>query len=181
MRESFLAQGIADYDILRFMNKKCSFKYAGAMVLGMHDALVEITGILAGLAFAVDSRRVIVMTGAIPAVAASLSMAAANYMAERTNKNPHAFICAMYTGAMYVVTSAAVILPFCLIPNRGWALGIMGLIAVGIIFIFNLIIGRDGARSFIERFTEMLAVCVGVSVTSFAIGQAAKFFLGVNI
>ncbi len=180
-RYSFLAQQLYDYDNLKAMIKKCKFEYAGAMVLGMHDALVEITGILAGLAFAIDSRRTIIMTAAIAAVAASLSMAAANYMAERTQSNKNAFICAIYTGIMYVSTSAAVILPFCLIHNRFWALTTMATIAVTIIFIFNLFVGRDSKRSFVKRFFEMLFVCFGVSIASFAIGQAAKYFLGVQI
>ena len=66
------------------MTKKCNFRYTGDLVLGMHDALVEITGIIAGLTFAIENNRVIVMTGIIASVAASLSMAAANYMAQRT-------------------------------------------------------------------------------------------------
>lgn len=150
-------------------------------MLGMHDALVEITGIIAGLAFAIDSRRVIVMTASIAAVAASLSMAAANYMAQRTENNSNAFICALYTGAMYIATSAAIILPFCIVKNHGTAIAVMAMIAIGIIFTFNLFIGRDGNRSFFERFFEMLFVCIGVSVASFTIGQLAKYFLGVNI
>ena len=77
------------------------------MVLGMHDALVEITGIIAGLTFAVESRRVIVMTGAIAAVAASLSMAAANYMAQRADKKPDAFICLGVSAASFLIGQAA--------------------------------------------------------------------------
>lgn len=151
------------------------------MVLGMHDALVEITGIIAGLAFAIESRRAIVMTASIAAVAASLSMAAANYMAERTKNNSGALICALYTGAMYIATSAAVILPFCIIKNHAIAITVMAVIAIAIIFTFNLFIGRDSNRSFGERFCEMLLVCTGVSIASFTIGQLAKYFLGVNI
>ena len=69
------------------MKQKCNFKYTGAMVLGMHDALVELSGIIAGLTFAIETSRIIIMTGAIAAVAASLSMAAANYMAQRADGN----------------------------------------------------------------------------------------------
>lgn len=161
--------------------QKCKFEYAGAMVLGMHDALVEITGILAGLAFAVESDRTIVMTGIIAAVAASLSMAAACYMAERTKDNSKAARCAMHTGIMYIITSTAVIAPFAMVKNRAAALTAMGLIAIGIIFIFNLILHHKNKRTFLERFFEMLFVCAGVSVASFVIGQATKYFLGANI
>ncbi len=151
------------------------------MVLGMHDALVEITGILAGLAMAITSARVIVMTGIIASVSASLSMAAANYMAQRTDNNADAHICAMYTGIMYIATSMAIISPFCFVHNRSWALGLMFAIAIGIIFVFNLMIGRRSHRSFWARFGEMMGVCTGVSVVSFAIGQMAKHLLGVSI
>jgi len=87
------------------------------MVLGMHDALVELSGIIAGLTFAIETSRIIIMTGAIAAVAASLSMAAANYMAQRADGNRDAAVCAAYTGAMYIGTSAALLLPFCIIGN----------------------------------------------------------------
>ncbi len=156
-------------------------KYTGALVLGMHDALVEISGIIAGLAFAFSDRKVIIMTAAIAAVAASLSMAAANFQAQRAEHNSNALRAALYTGIMYVVTSTILILPFAIIPNRFWALGIMGIMAVLIIFGFNCSIGILTRRPFVQRFLEMLAICVGVSVASFAIGVAAKYFLGVSI
>lgn len=161
-------------------NKKC-FQYTGALVLGMHDALVELSGIIAGLTFAIEDRRIIIMTGAIAAVAASLSMAAANYQAQRADNNPAALTAAFYTGLMYVTTSAMLIFPFTVIPNRFWALGMMGMIAVLIIFGFNCAMGYATGRPFIKRFVEMLSICVGVSIASFIIGGAAKYFMGVNI
>lgn len=151
------------------------------MVLGMHDALVELTGIIAGLTFAIESLRIIVMTGAVAAVAASLSMAAANYMAQRTDGNSDAIVCAMYTGATYIATSVALLIPFCIIPNRFWALSTMAAIAVAIIFTFNYTVGKITGRPWRGAFIEMLGVCLGVSTASFIIGQAAKYFLGVTI
>lgn len=163
------------------MKKQKKFKYAGALVLGMHDALVELSGIIAGLTFAIIDRQVIIMTAAIAAAAASLSMAAANYQAERTNENPDALKCAIYTGMMYVGTSALLIFPFTIIPNRFLALGIMAIFAVLIIFGFNCVIGMCMRRPFFKRFLEMLAICMGVAIASFVIGQLARRFLGVQI
>ncbi len=163
------------------MENKNGFKYTAALVLGMHDALVELSGIIAGLTFAINDTKVIIMTGAIAAVAASLSMAAANYQAQRADDNPHALTAALYTGAMYVVTSALLIFPFAVVPNKFWALGIMGLIATLIIFGFNCAIGFTTRRPFLRRFAEMLLICAGVSVVSFVIGMAAKYFMGVQI
>ncbi len=169
------------YVTIHVMKQKCNFKYTGAMVLGMHDALVELSGIIAGLTFAIETSRIIIMTGAIAAVAASLSMAAANYMAQRADGNRDAAVCAAYTGAMYIGTSAALLLPFCIIGNRFWALGAMGAVVVGVVLLFNWYIGAKNHRPWGRAFWEMLGVCVGVSVASFTIGQAAKYFLGVTI
>ncbi|MDE6250422.1 MAG: VIT1/CCC1 transporter family protein [Alphaproteobacteria bacterium] len=157
------------------------YKYTSALVLGMHDALVEISGTIAGLTFAFTDRKVIIMTGAIAAVAASLSMAAANFQAQRSENNPNAFRAALYTGIMYVTTSVILILPFAVIPNRFWALGMMAIMAVLIIFGFNCSIGILTRRPFVPRFLEMLGIYIGVSIASFAIGTAAKYFMGITI
>lgn len=158
-----------------------NYKYTSALVLGMHDALVEISGTIAGLTFAFTDRRVIIMTASIAAIAASLSMAAANYQAQRSEDNPNALRAAIYTGIMYVVTSAILIMPFTVVPDRFWALIIMAIMAILIIFGFNCSIGILTRRPFVPRFLEMLLICAGVSVASFAIGMAAKYFLGVTI
>lgn len=163
------------------MKEQKNFKYAGALVLGMHDALVELSGIIAGLTFAIIDRQVIIMTAAIAAAAASLSMAAANYQAQRTDANPDALKCAVYTGIMYVGTSALLIFPFTIIPNRFQALAMMGILAILIIFGFNCAIGICLRRPFLKRFAEMLAICMGVAIASFAIGQLARSALGVQI
>jgi len=53
-------------------------QFVGSMVLGLNDALVELTGTLAGLTFALKDTRLIALAGLITGVAASLSMAAWN-------------------------------------------------------------------------------------------------------
>lgn len=156
-------------------------KYTSSLVLGMHDALVEISGTIAGLTFAFSDRKIIIMTAAIAAAAASLSMAAANFQAQRSDDNPNALRAAIYTGIMYVTTSAILILPFAVVPDRFWALIIMAIMAVLIIFGFNCSIGVLTRRPFIPRFLEMLGIYTGVSIASFAIGTAAKYFLGITI
>ena len=163
------------------MKQKCDFKYTGAMVLGMHDALVELSGIIAGLTFAIADRRVIILTAAIAGIAASLSMAAANFQAQRADGNSDALRAAAYTGLAYVGTCTALILPFVVVPNRFGALMMMGIIATLIIFGFNCAVGSKNGRPFMRRFLEMLGICFGVSVVSFFIGIAAKYFMGVSI
>jgi len=56
------------------------------MVLGLNDALVELTGTLAGLTFALKNTRLIALSGLITGIAATLSMAASEYLSARTEQ-----------------------------------------------------------------------------------------------
>src|SRR5574344_1495203 len=55
--------------------------YMGAMVYGLNDALVELTGSLAGFTLALSGAKEIAMIGLIAGCAAGMSMAAAAYLA----------------------------------------------------------------------------------------------------
>ena len=62
--------------------------YIGSMVLGLNDALVELTGALAGLTLALQNTRLIAMTGFITGIAASFSMAASEYLSTKSEEGP---------------------------------------------------------------------------------------------
>jgi len=65
--------------------------YAGSVVLGLNDALVELTGALAGLTLAFRDVNIIALSGLITGIAASLSMGASEYLStssEVTDKHP---------------------------------------------------------------------------------------------
>ncbi|HQH53927.1 MAG TPA: VIT1/CCC1 family protein, partial [Candidatus Hydrogenedentes bacterium] len=51
-------------------------QYIGSIVLGLSDALVELTGALAGLTLALANSRLIALIGLITGIAAAMSMAA---------------------------------------------------------------------------------------------------------
>ncbi|MBR2412439.1 MAG: VIT1/CCC1 transporter family protein [Alphaproteobacteria bacterium] len=154
--------------------------YSGAIVLGMHDALVSQTGIIAGLTFALADTKLIIMTGVISAVADGLSMMASNYLAERERGDTRtAIIAGTYTGIAYLGTSALLIIPFFITDYAKRAMGASFIIAVIIIFLFNLCTMRHNTRGLWHRFFEMLGICVGVSIIAFIIGEFAKSMLGV--
>lgn len=62
------------------MIKEEKIGYVGSMVLGLNDALVELTGVLAGLTFTLQNTRLIGTAGLITGVAAALSMASSEYL-----------------------------------------------------------------------------------------------------
>ena len=77
-------------------------KTAAAIVLGMHDALVSLTGMIGGLTFALADRRMIILSAVIASVAAGLSMGASCFLAEKTNENPNALRAGAMTGVAYL-------------------------------------------------------------------------------
>lgn len=157
------------------------YSAAAAIVLGMHDALVSLTGMIGGLTFALAERRLIILTAVIASVAAGLSMSASNYLAEKTNGNPHAIRAGAITGVAYLGTCAALILPFLIVYDTHVALIMSFVVAIIIIFGCNFCICHRHGRTFWRHAFEMLIICAGVSIISFVIGEVAKQTLGVLI
>ena len=81
----------AQEDALIEMLDEERLRYVGQIVFGLNDALVELTGALAGLTLALQNTRLIALTGSITGIAAALSMGASEYVStqiEDTGRNP---------------------------------------------------------------------------------------------
>ncbi len=157
-------------------------QYTGSMVLGLNDALVELTGVLAGLTLALQNTRLIALTGLITGIAAALSMAASEYLstkAEETTKNP--LRASIYTGVAYLITVFFLILPYLLLDNYYLCLGCTLAGAVLIIALFNYYISVAKDESFRKRFIEMAGLSLSVAAFSFLIGYLLRSFLGIDI
>ncbi|MFW6182050.1 MAG: VIT1/CCC1 transporter family protein, partial [Spirochaetota bacterium] len=99
--------------------------YVGSIVLGLNDALVELTGALAGLSLALRDTRLIALAGMITGVAASLSMAASEYLSTKAEgETETALTSALYTGAAYVVTVVLLIVPYLFFAHYLVSLGV---------------------------------------------------------
>lgn len=158
-------------------------QYVGSMVLGLNDALVELTGTLAGLTFALKSTRLIALSGLITGISATLSMASSEYLSARSEGNEDAKKSCIYTGIAYLVTVALLVLPYLLFPDSGYlgALITMIAIVVCIIAFFNYYIAVARSLPFKKRFLEMATISLSVAVISFVIGLLVKQVLGVDV
>ena len=157
-------------------------RYAGSIVLGLNDALVELTGALAGLTLALQDVKLIALSGLITGIAASMSMAASEYLStrsENTGKQP--VRAAIYTGIAYIITVALLVLPYLLFENYILDLIITLTIAVVIIAVFNYYISVAKGESFRARFAEMAGLSLGVALFSFVIGYFIRQWLGVEV
>lgn len=157
--------------------------YVGAMVLGLNDALVELTGAIAGVTFALADTKLVAMTGIITGVSATLSMAASNFLAERAEGHDDAMKSSVYTGIAYIVTVVLMVLPYLLFPNDMYvaAFFVMIAIVVAIIAFFNYYLSVAKEEPFRRRFGEMTAISLSVAVISYLIGIAAKALLGIDV
>ncbi len=157
--------------------------YVGSMVLGLNDALVELTGTLAGLTFAMQNNRLVALSGLITGASATLSMASSEYLSARSEGRGDALKSSSYTGIAYLLTVALLILPYLLLPAGAWlaSLAILLVTVVLIIAGFTYYVSVAQGLSFRRRFSEMAAISLGVAVISFVIGLLVKQFLGIDL
>jgi VIT1/CCC1 family predicted Fe2+/Mn2+ transporter len=158
-----------------------SLRYAGSVVLGLNDALVELTGALAGLTFAFRDSRLIALAGLITGISASFSMAASDYLSTKADddgKNPTRS--AIYTGVAYILTVMILIAPFLLLSNYVFSLIWTLVNAILVIALFNYYISVARGYNFKQRFFEMAGISLGVALFSFLLGNVISGWLGVK-
>ena len=158
-------------------------QYVGSMVLGLNDALVELTGSLAGFAFALQNNRLIALSGLIVGISATFSMASSEFLAARSEGRSDALKSCSYTGIAYLITVVLLIAPYLLfgaaqyIPALICMLVMVVLIIAG--FTYYTSVAQD--QPFRNRFLEMALISIGVAVVSFVVGILAKKFFGVDL
>jgi VIT1/CCC1 family predicted Fe2+/Mn2+ transporter len=155
----------------------------GSIVLGLNDALVELTGALAGFTFALSDPVKIAKTGLITGLAAAMSMAASAFLSARADmqsgnsgddKSGGAGKAALYTGVAYVITVFALVAPYLVFSNVTCALISMLMAAFGIIAFFNFYLSVARDVSFKRGFFEMAGISATVALISYGIGYLLK-------
>ena len=156
--------------------------YISSMVLGLNDALVELTGALAGFTLALNDNRMVGMAGFITGVAATLSMAASEYLSQKADTSEkHPLKAAVYTGVAYMITVAFLLLPYIVFESPLVALGFCLFDAALIILGFTYFVSVVRKESFVRGFTEMITISFSVAGISFLIGWAARSWLNIDM
>lgn len=158
-------------------------QYVGSMVLGLNDALVELTGTLAGLSLALQNNRLVALSGLITGVSATFSMTASAYLSAKSDSDPNALKSCAYTGIMYLITVVILVAPYLLFPSTAYmqALVTMLILVALIILGFNYYISVAKSLNFKQRFMEMFVISGSVAVLSFVVGLLVKAWLGIDI
>lgn len=169
-------------DELIGMIEEEKLNYMGSIVLGLNDALVELTGALAGLTLALREPDLIALTGSITGIAAAFSMAASEYLSTKSEgAGKGAIKASVYTGLAYIFTVAVLILPFLFLKNVFLSLALTLVGAVVIIAAFNYYYAIVKDEKFSRRFSEMALLSFGVALFSFGIGFVLRKFFDIEV
>ncbi len=126
--------------LIEMINEE-KISYISSMVLGINDAIVELTGAIAGLTFAMQNTKLVGMSGLIMGIAAALSMAASEYLSQKSEvdeddeKDP--LKASFYTGLAYSFTVVVLVFPYFVFSSYLYALALMFFDAVLVILFFT--------------------------------------------
>ncbi len=166
-----------------------ALNYLSSIILGLSDALVELTGALAGLTFAFQELRIVALAGLVTGISASFSMAASEFLAtkeENSNRSP--IKAALFTGSAYIITVFLLVIPYLLLTDNSeiifglephiQALIITFIIGLLIIAMFNFYVSVAQDKSFNRRFIEMVIILLIVTMISFLVGLILRESFG---
>ena len=170
-----------EQQLIQLINEE-HLEYVGSVVLGLNDALVELTGVLAGLTLALQKAELIAAVGLITGIAAAFSMAASEYLSVKTEAtNDKALRASLYTGVAYLGTVLWLILPYLVAKNVYVSLTWTLVNALLVILGFTGYIAIAKNLSFRKRFTEMAGLSLSVTLISFLVGFIVRNIFGVAV
>ena len=162
--------------------KETKIHFIGAIVLSLNDALVELTGALAGFTLAFQETKLIALAGLVTGFSATFSLAASEYLSQKAEQRSRtALRSGVYTGITYIITALILTLPFFIFNNPYVALVSTIVLAILIIFLFNYYISVVREVPFKKKFWEMVILSLSIACVSFLVGYVIRRALGVSI
>ena len=169
-------------DALLALIEEDRLKYVSSVILGLNDALVELTATVAGFTLALQNTKLIGMLGLITGIAAAMSMGASEYLATKHDKEDKDPVkAALYTGISYIGVVVVLVLPYFLFTNIFVSLILTILLAVLTIFIFTFYVAVAQGHDFKGKFVEMAVLSVTIATITFFIGMAVRNIFGISV
>jgi len=168
-------------ELISLINEE-RLKYVSSMVLGLNDALVELSGALVGFTLAIQKTKLVGIVGLITGIAASMSMAVSEFLStkhEETDKNP--LKASIYTGFTYIGTVIILVLPYFLFKNIFLCLGLVIVNVIFLIFLFTFYVSVAKGLNFKKRFLEMAGISIGVAIINFLVGLIIRNVFGIEV
>lgn len=169
--ENYLADNIAEERI----------KYLGFIVLGLSDAIIEISGIHAGTLGVYENTVMAGLAGLIAGVAASMAMAAAAYAQAKQGGMGRPGTSAMYTGVAYLLTAIVLAIPYFIIHEIFVAFAMSIALSIVILAYISTYSSVLYNRNYIREIVETTAIILGVSAALYILGTLISQVFGISI
>ncbi|ABL88909.1 protein of unknown function DUF125, transmembrane [Pyrobaculum islandicum DSM 4184] len=156
-------------------------RYMGSLVLGLADAVIEITGAHAGTLGTTNSTVVAGVIGLIVGIGAAISMASASYLQTRHEVGKSPAVAALVTGVGYIAAVSLMSLPYFL--THDIYLAFAASIAVGVLLSFMLTFQGSvyTGRDFKYEFLQTVGLLLGTAALTYMLGEWLGRLFGVRV
>ena len=178
--KQILADEIKHEKLLIEMIDEKRLNYLSSIISALNDALIELAGELAGFTFALQNPALIGFAGIIAGIAQFLSSSASEielFLTERTIENKEAIKKSFLEGSIYLITVFFLVIPFFLVQNPFFAMGISAFNSFLIIIFFTYYVSIVKELSLKKMFSITLLITLGIGTLSFIIGWIVKTVL----
>ncbi|MDA4118915.1 MAG: rubrerythrin family protein [Thaumarchaeota archaeon] len=159
--------------------QSAAIKYISFIILGLADAIVEISGIHAGSLGLYKSTEITGLAGIVAGAAASIAMASAAFAQAKQGFQGKPSISAVFTGVSYFVTAVALALPYFLTGDKVVALLSSVVVAVLIVAFIDYYNSVVSGTSFLRDFGELAGIMLGATVALYLFGTVVGSLLGI--
>ncbi len=158
-----------------------AIRYISFVVLGLADALVEITGIHAGSLGIYQLTRIAGLAGIVAGAAASMAMASAAFAQAKQGFQGSARLSAMYTGVSYFITAVILAAPYFIFEVQISALAVSLFLAMVIVTFITYYSTVISGKPFLRDFVEITAIMFTVTVVLYVFGSLIRDVTGITI
>jgi VIT1/CCC1 family predicted Fe2+/Mn2+ transporter len=174
-------EGIHENALLNMIDER-RLSYTGAVIRGLNDGIVEITGEVAGLTFVFEDTTLIGVIAIITGIVGSLSLASSEFLAARWEGGEQTPLgSAAYTLIAFLITVGFLIFPYLMFSDPFISLSLVIINAIILILIlnYNLAVAKD--IRFRRRASEMLTISLVIAGLTFILGYLIREFLHIGM
>ncbi|MEM4206760.1 MAG: VIT1/CCC1 family protein [Nitrososphaerota archaeon] len=153
-------------------------KYMSFVVLGLADAIIEITGVHAGFLGVTSSTLIAGIAGLVVGFAASISMASAAYLQAKHGASFKPLTSATITGTSYLGAVSFLALPYFFITEMLMASSLsFAIIMIAIFTTYGAVLREE---SITKEFVTGFSLTIGTAFAAFLFGEALGRLFGIH-
>lgn len=156
-------------------------KYISFVILGLADAIVEISGIHAGSLGIYHSTKITGLAGIVAGASASIAMASAAFAQAKQGFQGSPTISALFTGISYFINAVVLATPYFLTQSQLTAITtsmILAVLIIAFVSYYNSVVSQS---HFLRDFSELAGIMLGASAALFLFGLVIRSLFGITI